>query len=223
MTGSAMTDPIRILTVDDHPLMREGIRAIVKSEADMLTIAEAASGEEAIELYRRHRPDVTLMDLRLPGANGIDTLILIRAEFPDARIIVLTTFEGDAEIRRAMESGARGYALKNMPRKTIVDIIRKVHAGRTVVPPEIAANLAEHLGGESLSQREIEVLQRVAAGNRNIDIARQLFISEETVKGHVKHVMEKLGARDRTEAVAIGIRRGMIHLDQDHKGGRRSA
>lgn len=208
-----MTSPIRVLTVDDHPLMREGIRAIVKNEPDMLTVAEACSGEEAILLYREHRPDITLMDLRLPDRNGIDTLNAIRSEFPEARIVMLTTFEGDAEIRKAMEAGARGYALKNMPRKTIIDLIRKVHSGKTVVPPEIAASLAEHLGAESLSPREIEVLEKVAGGNRNVDIANQLFISEETVKGHVKHIMEKLGARDRTGAVAIAVRRGIIHLD----------
>ena len=208
-----MTDRIRLLTVDDHPLMREGIRAIVQNEPDMMTVAEASDGEQAIQLFRQHRPDVTLMDLRLPGANGIDTLVAIRSEFPEARVVMLTTFEGDAEIRRAMEAGARGYALKNMPRKTILDLIRKVHSGKTVVPPEIAANLAEHLGTELLSRREIDVLEKVAGGNRNIDIADQLFISEETVKGHVKHIMEKLGARDRTEAVAIAVRRGIIHLD----------
>lgn len=208
-----MANPIRVLTVDDHPLMREGIRAIVRNETDMMTVAEAASGEEAIQLYRQHRPDVTLMDLRLPGSNGIDTLAAIRSEFPEARVVILTTSDGDAEIRKAMEAGARGYALKNMPRKTIVDLIRKVHSGRTVVPPEIAAHLAEHMGTESLSRREIDVLEKIAGGNRNIDIAGQLFISEETVKGHVKHIMEKLGARDRTEAVAIAVRRGIIHLE----------
>ena len=208
-----MSARIRILTVDDHPLMREGIGAIVRNEPDMETIAEAASGEEAIQSFRQHRPDVTLMDLRLPDLNGIDVLTAIRAEFPDARIVMLTTFEGDAEVKRAMEAGARGYALKNMPRREIVELIRKVHAGRTVIPPQIAASLAEHLGMETLSRREIDVLEKVAGGNRNVDIAGMLFISEETVKGHVKHIMEKLGARDRTEAVAIAVRRGIIHLD----------
>jgi DNA-binding NarL/FixJ family response regulator len=193
--------------------MREGIAAIVKNEADMSMVAEAANGEEAIERFRQFRPDVTLMDLRLPDRSGIDALIAIRAECPEAKIVMLTTFEGDAEIHRAMEAGARGYLLKNMPRRTIVDLIRKVHAGKTVVPPEVAANLVEHLGHEALSKREIDVLQKVAGGNRNIDIAELLFISEETVKGHVKHIMEKLGAKDRTEAVAIAVRRGIIHLD----------
>ena len=208
-----MGNEIRVLSVDDHPLMREGIAAIVKNEADMSMVAEASSGQEAIEQFRQFRPDVTLMDLRLPDRSGIDALIAIRAEYPDAKIVMLTTFEGDAEIQRAMEAGARGYLLKNMPRKTIVDLIRKVHAGKTVVPPEVAANLVEHLGHEALSKREIDVLQRIAGGNRNIDIAELLFISEETVKGHVKHIMEKLGAKDRTEAVAIAVRRGIIHLD----------
>jgi DNA-binding NarL/FixJ family response regulator len=193
--------------------MREGIAAIVKNEADMSMVAEASNGREAIERFRECRPDVTLMDLRLPDLSGIDALIAIRAEYPEAKIVILTTFEGDAEIQRAMEAGARGYLLKNMPRKIIVDLIRKVHAGKTVVPPEVAANLVEHLGNETLSKREIDVLKKVAGGNRNIDIAGLLFISEETVKGHVKHIMGKLGAKDRTEAVAIAIRRGIIHLD----------
>jgi DNA-binding NarL/FixJ family response regulator len=193
--------------------MREGIAAIVKNEADMSMVAEASNGREAIERFRECRPDVTLMDLRLPDLSGIDALIAIRAEYPEAKIVILTTFEGDAEIQRAMEAGARGYLLKYMPRKIIVDLIRKVHAGKTVVPPEVAANLVEHLGNETLSKREIDVLKKVAGGNRNIDIAGLLFISEETVKGHVKHIMGKLGAKDRTEAVAIAIRRGIIHLD----------
>jgi DNA-binding NarL/FixJ family response regulator len=208
-----MSHQIRVLSVDDHPLMREGIAAIVKNEADMSMVAEASNGREAIERFRECRPDVTLMDLRLPDLSGIDALIAIRAEYPEAKIVILTTFEGDAEIQRAMEAGARGYLLKNMPRKIIVDLIRKVHAGKTVVPPEVAANLVEHLGNETLSKREIDVLKKVAGGNRNIDIAGLLFISEETVKGHVKHIMGKLGAKDRTEAVAIAIRRGIIHLD----------
>jgi DNA-binding NarL/FixJ family response regulator len=204
--------PIRIFSIDDHPLMREGIAAIVRNEPDMLLVAEASNGREAIQGFREHQPDITLMDLRLPDISGIDALVAIRTEFPDARIIMLTTFEGDVEIRRALQAGAVGYMLKTMPRRQLVDMIRKVHAGKKHIPPEIAAHLAEHMGEETLSKREVDVLQKIAGGNRNGDIAALLFISEETVKGHVKHIMEKLGASDRTEAVAIGIRRGIIHL-----------
>ena len=203
---------IRIFCVDDHPLMREGIAAIIKNEPDMLLVAEASNGREAIQGFREHRPDVTLMDLRLPDISGIDAMVAIRAEFPDARIIMLTTFEGDVEIRRALQAGAVGYMLKTMPRRQLVEVIRRVHTGKKHIPPEIAAHLAEHLSDESLSKREVDVLQKIAGGNRNGDIAELLFISEETVKGHVKHIMEKLGASDRTEAVAIGIRRGIIQL-----------
>lgn len=203
---------IRILCVDDHPLMREGIAAVIRNEADMLLIAEASTGREAIRGFREYQPDITLMDLRMPDISGIDALVAIRTEFPSSKIIMLTTFEGDAEIARALGAGAQGYMLKNMPRKQLVEMIRKVHAGKKQIPPEIAAQLAEHLGEEALSKRELEVLQKIAGGNRNIDIATLLFISEETVKGHVKHIMEKLGASDRTEAVAIGLRRGVIQL-----------
>jgi DNA-binding NarL/FixJ family response regulator len=192
--------------------MREGIAAVIGHEADMLLVGEASSGREAIDGFRRHQPDVTLMDLRLPDIGGIDAMVAIRSEFPDARVIMLTTFEGDAEIHRALEAGAQGYMLKSMPRKQLLEMIRRVHAGKKHIPPEIAAHLAEHLGDETLSKREIEVLKKIACGNRNSDIAALLFISEETVKGHVKHIMEKLGASDRTEAVAIGIRRGIIQL-----------
>jgi DNA-binding NarL/FixJ family response regulator len=204
--------PIRIFSIDDHPLMREGIAAIIRNEPDMLLIAEASSGREAIQGFRDHQPDITLMDLRLPDISGIDAMVAIRTEFPDARIIMLTTFEGDVEIRRALQAGAVGYMLKTMPRRQLVEMIRRVHAGKKHIPPEIASHLAEHMGEESLSKREVDVLQKIAGGNRNSDIAALLFISEETVKGHVKHIMEKLGASDRTEAVAIGIRRGIIHL-----------
>jgi DNA-binding NarL/FixJ family response regulator len=192
--------------------MREGIAAVIRNEPDMQLVAEASTGQEAIQGFREHRPDVTLMDVRMPDMGGIDALLAIRMEFADARVIMLTTFEGDAEIQRALEAGAQGYMLKSMPRKQLVDIIRKVHAGKKHIPPEVATQLAEHLGDETLSKREVEVLQKIAGGKRNSDIATLLFISEETVKGHVKHIMEKLGASDRTEAVAIGIRRGLIHL-----------
>jgi DNA-binding NarL/FixJ family response regulator len=203
---------IRVFCVDDHPLMREGIATVIKNEPDMQLVAEASTGRDAIRGFREHRPDVTLMDVRMPDMGGIDALLAIRTEFANARVIMLTTFEGDAEIKRALEAGAQGYMLKSMPRKQLVDVIRKVHGGKKHIPNEVAAQLMEHLGAETLSKREVEVLQKVAAGNRNSDIAALLFISEETVKGHVKHIMEKLGASDRTEAVAIGIRRGFIHL-----------
>jgi DNA-binding NarL/FixJ family response regulator len=203
---------IRIVSVDDHPLMREGIAAIIRNEPDMLLVAEACNGREAIQLFREHRPDITLMDLRLPDISGIDAMAAIRTEFPEARIIMLTTFEGDVEIRRALQAGAACYMLKTMPRRQLVEMIRRVHAGKKHIPPEIAAQLAEHMGDEPLSKREVDVLQKIAGGNRNGDIAALLFISEETVKGHVKHIMEKLGASDRTEAVSIGIRRGIIQL-----------
>ena len=192
--------------------MREGIAAVIRNEPDMQLVAEAASGREAISSYREHRPDVTLMDLRLPDIGGIEAMIAIRSDFPSARVIMLTTFEGDAEIQRALEAGAQGYMLKSMPRKQLVEMIRRVNTGRKQIPPEVAAHLAEHFGSEQLSKREIEVLEKIAGGNRNSDIAELLFISEETVKGHIKHIMEKLGAGDRTEAVAIAIRRGIIQL-----------
>jgi DNA-binding NarL/FixJ family response regulator len=203
---------IKIFSVDDHPLMHEGIAALINNQPDMTLIAEAASGGEALNEFRKHRPDVTLMDLRLPDMSGIDALIKILKEFPEAKILMLTMFEGDVEIRRALESGARGYLLKTMPPKELVEVIRRVYRGKKHIPAEIAAQLAEHLGEEFLTARETEVLQLVGGGNRNRDIAEQLFISEETVKVHVKHIMEKLAASDRTEAVSIAIRRGIIQL-----------
>lgn len=206
------TNGIRILSVDDHPLLREGIAAVINNQQDMCVIAEAASAKDAIEQFRKHKPDVTLMDLRLPDKSGIDTMISIRTEFPEARIIMLTTFEGDVEIQRALEAGARAYLLKNMPPKELVEVIRQVHAGKKRVPPQLAAQLAEHMSDEALTSREIEVLKQIAEGNRNRDIGEKLFITEETVKVHIKNIMGKLGASDRTQAVAIAIRRGIIHL-----------
>jgi len=209
-----MSEPnrIRVFSVDDHPLLREGIAAMINNQSDMTLVAQAATGGESILKFREHVPDVTLMDLRLPDMSGIDALISIRTEQPDARVIMLTTFEGDVEIQRALQAGARGYLLKSMPPHELVDAIRQVHAGKKRVPAEVAAQLAEHLSDESLTEREIGVLRHLAGGNRNKDIAERLFISEETVKVHVKHIMEKLGASDRTQAVAIAVRRGIIQL-----------
>jgi DNA-binding NarL/FixJ family response regulator len=203
---------IRILCVDDHPLVHEGIATVIRNQPDMTLIAEAFNGRDAVQKFREHKPDVVLLDLRLPDMSGIDTMITIRNEFPEARAIILTTFEGDVEIQRALEAGARAYVLKSMPPKELVEVIRKVHAGKKPIPSQIAAQLAEHYGDESLTDREIDVLRQIAGGNRNRDIAEKLFISEETVKVHIKHLMEKLGASDRTQAVAIGVRRGIIQL-----------
>jgi DNA-binding NarL/FixJ family response regulator len=203
---------IRIFSVDDHPLLREGIAALVNNQPDMIVVGEASTGGEALQLYGQLQPDVTLLDLRLPDMSGIDTLIALRSEFPDARIIMLTTFEGDVEIHRALQAGARGYLLKNMPPSELLDVIRQVHAGKKRIPAAIASQLAEHMSSETLTEREVEVLREVAGGNKNREIANKLFISEETVKVHVKHIMEKLGASDRTQAVTIGVRRGIIQL-----------
>jgi DNA-binding NarL/FixJ family response regulator len=203
---------IRVFSVDDHPMLREGIAAIINNQPDMKLVAQAATGTGAIQMFRQHQPDVTLMDLRLPDMSGIDALIAIRTDFPEARVIMLTTFEGDVDIRRSLEAGARGYMLKNMPPKDLVEVIRQVHAGKKRIPAEVAAHLAEYFGDDALTAREIDVLRHVASGNRNREIGERLFISEETVKVHIKHIMEKLSASDRTQAVAIAVRRGIIQL-----------
>lgn len=201
---------IRILMVDDHPLLREGIAAVIERQEDMVLVGEATNGKEAIEAYRTHRPDVTLMDLQMPEMNGIDAITAIRGEFSNARIVVLTTFQGDVQALRAFKAGACGYLLKNMLRKELVETIRTVHAGRRRIPPEVAAELAEHVVEDALTGREIDILTRVASGNSNKIIASQLDISEATVKYHLKNILSKLGANDRTHAVTIAMKRGFI-------------
>lgn len=205
-----MAKVIKVFAVDDHPLLREGIAAVIQGEPDMVLVAEATNGQEAIERFRIHRPDVTLMDIQMPGMNGIDTMNAIRSEFPCARFIVLTTYQGDVQALRAIRAGAAGYLLKNMLRKDLLDTIRVVHGGKRIIPPVIAANLAEHLADDTLSDREIDVLRSVAAGNSNKLIAEQLSVSESTVKGHMKSILSKLGANDRTHAVTIALNRGII-------------
>jgi len=205
-----MNTKIKVLCVDDHPLLREGIASVIQDEPDIVLVAEATSGEEAIERFRLHRPDVTLMDLQMPGMNGIDTITAIRSEFSGARFIILTTYQGDVQALRALKAGASGYLLKDMLRKDLLDTIRTVHAGGRIIPSVIAAGLAEHMGDDKLSPREIDVLQKVAAGNSNKRIADQLAISDATVKGHMKSILSKLGANDRTHAVTIALTRGII-------------
>ncbi len=203
---------IRVLTVDGHPLLREGIANIINHQPDMLVAAQAAGGLEAIQQFREHRPDVTLLDLRFRDMSGIDTMIAIHEEFPGARVVIFTAFDGDIDIRRALEAGARGYLLKSTPPAELVQVIRQVHTGKRHFPAAVAACLAEHLSDQDLSDREIQVLQHVACGNRNRDIAERLFIAEETVKVHLKRIMAKLGAHDRTRAFAIAARRGFIQI-----------
>ena len=205
-------EPIRVLSVEDHPVFREGLSTIIGSQEDMLLLAQAANAVEAIEEFRRHRPDITLMDLRLPGTTGTDALITIRGEFPAARIIMLTTSDSDGEIQRALRAGASGYVLKSMPKDELLAVIRSVHMGRRHVPPEVAARLAEHLGEETLTARELEVLRLIRDGYRNKQIADRLAIAENTVNFHIKNLVGKLGANDRTHAVAIAIRRGFLQV-----------
>jgi DNA-binding NarL/FixJ family response regulator len=205
-----VANKIRVLTAEDHPLLREGIAAVLECEEDMLLVGEATNGQEAVESYRVHRPDVTLMDLQMPIMNGIDAIIAIRQEFPNARFVVLTTYQGDVQALRALKAGATGYLLKNMLRKELLNTIRTVNAGQRCIPPEIAAELAEHVTSDALTAREIEVLQRVATGSSNKIIASQLAVSEATIKYHLKSILSKLGANDRTHAVTIAMKRGFI-------------
>jgi DNA-binding NarL/FixJ family response regulator len=206
------SNSIRILTVDDHPVLREGIAGVIASETDMVLVAEACNGSEAIEKFRAHHPDVTLMDLQMPEMNGTEAILAIRKDFPDARIIVLTTYSGDAQAVRAFKAGASGYLLKNMLRKELVETIRTVHGGKKRIPPEIAMDMAEHHADDALTEREVEVLRQVAEGNANKMIADHLNISEETVKAHMKNILAKLAANDRTHAVTIALKRGIIEI-----------
>jgi DNA-binding NarL/FixJ family response regulator len=204
--------PIRVLAVDDHAILREGIAALVNAESDMKLVAEACDGREAIEQFRSNRPDVTLMDLQMPALNGIEAIIGIRTEFPNARIIVLTTYTGDVQVLRALKAGARAYVLKGEVHRDLLETIRAVHGGQKRIPPEVAAQLADHAAEEDLTSRELDVLRLIATGNANKEIACQLSIAEETVKSHVTNILAKLGANDRTHAVTIGLKRGIIEL-----------
>lgn len=204
--------PIRILTVDDHALLRKGIRLLISTEPDMQLVAEASGGAEALREFRTHQPDITLMDLQMPDMSGVEAIIAIRGEFPNARIIVLTTYAGDVHVLRALNAGARGYLLKGKINTELVETIRAVHAGQKRISPEVARDVAEHAGEEHLSGREVEVLRLIASGNANKEIAAQLSIGEDTVKRHVTNILSKLGANDRTHAVTIGLKRGIIEL-----------
>lgn len=204
--------PIRILLADDHPMLREGVAGLVADQPDMQLVGEASNGHEAIEQFRKHLPDITLLDLQMPEVNGIDAILAIRSEFPEARIVVLTTYSGDTQILRALKAGAQAYLLKSTLRRELLDTIRAVHKGQRRIPGEVAAQLAEHAGDDPLTSREIEVLRLIASGKANKLVASDLSITEETVKGHVKSILSKLGASDRTHAVTIALKRGIIEL-----------
>lgn len=204
--------PIRVLLADDHPMLRDGVRGLVDDQTDMKLVGEASNGHEAVDQFRKLRPDITLLDLQMPEMNGIDSMLAIRREFPDARIIVLTTYTGDAQILRALKAGAQAYLIKSVLRRELLDTIRAVHSGHKRIPPEVATQLAEHAADDPLTSREIQVLQLIASGKANKVVASDLSIAEETVKGHVKNILSKLGATDRTHAVTLALKRGIIEI-----------
>jgi DNA-binding NarL/FixJ family response regulator len=213
MIKSSTAAPIGVLIADDHPVVRMGLEALVSDASGMCVVAEAASGEEAVELALRHRPDVVLMDLRMPGCGGVEAIQRIRAVWPDARIVVLTTYDGDEDIYRALRAGARAYLLKDVPRAVLLETVAAVHRGQTSIPSEVASKLADRLAGPELTERELDVLGRIVAGRSNKEIASDLSVSEGTVKGHITHVLGKLGVADRTQAATEAIRRGIVRLD----------